>query len=94
MDVSLSCRQLYEGSIYEPDVLAIDRLHSITASSAAPAFNLSVNAAYPTKLHLHWLPRLSVKRGVGVEAAVTSSDIIDAVIGKASTGHGLSGVVG
>ena len=100
MDVGLILQAaFYEGSIYESDVLAIDEtaFYNSIITAATHAFNLSVNAAYPTRDTASALVTKAVReaRGVGVEAAVTSSDIIDAVIGKAQAqAMALSGVVG
>lgn len=88
MDVGLALQAaFYDGSIYESDVLAIDEtaFYNSIITAATHAFNLSVNACYPTKDTAGAIITKAVReaRGVAVEAAVTSSDVIDAVLGKA-----------
>ncbi|NLV27986.1 MAG: 50S ribosomal protein L10 [Methanomicrobiales archaeon] len=88
MDVGLAIQAAYyEGSIYEADVLAIDEtaFYNSIISAATHAFNLSVNACYPTKDTASAIMTKAVReaRGVAIEAAVASSDVIDAVLGKA-----------
>lgn len=99
MDVGLILQAaFYEGSIYEADVLAIDEtaFYNSIITAATHAFNLSVNAAYPTRDTASALLTKAVRdaRGVAIEAAVASSDVIDAILGKAQVqAMALSGVV-
>ncbi|PWR69766.1 50S ribosomal protein L10 [Methanospirillum stamsii] len=88
MDVGLALQAaFYEGSVYEADVLAIDEtaFYNSIISAATHAFNLSVNACYPTKDTAGAIITKAVReaRGVAVEAAVASNDVIDAVLGRA-----------
>lgn len=99
MDVGLILQAaFYEGSIYEADVLAIDEtaFYNSIITAATHAFNLSVNAAYPTRDTASALLTKAVRdaRGVAIEAAVASSDVIDAILGKAQVqAMALSGAV-
>ncbi len=88
MDVGLILQVAYfEESIYEPSVLAIDETVIIgqIGQAAMEAFNLSVNAAIPTKETIAPILTKAVKeaRGLAVEASVYEKDVIDAIIGKA-----------
>jgi large subunit ribosomal protein L10 len=88
MDVGLALQAaFYDGDVYEPSVLAIDEaaiLEQIRLA-AAQAFNLSVNAAIPTKDTIGPILTKAVReaRGLAVEAAVYEKDVVDAIIGKA-----------
>ena len=88
MDVGLVLQAaFYDGTIYESDVLAIDEtsFYNSIISAVTHAFNLSVNAAYPTRDTAGMLISKAVReaRGVAVEAAVVSPDVIEAVLGRA-----------
>ncbi|MDI9632756.1 MAG: 50S ribosomal protein L10 [Methanolinea sp.] len=88
MDVGLSLQAaLYEGSVYEPSILAIDEdaIYSQLQRAAIEAFNLSVNAVIPTRdTAAHILAKAaSDARALAIEAGVYSKDVIDAIIGKA-----------
>ena len=88
MDVGLILQAaFYDGTIYESDVLAIDEtsFYNSIVSAVTHAFNLSVNAAYPTRDTAGMLISKAVReaRGVAVEAAVVSPDVIEAVLGRA-----------
>jgi len=88
MDVGLILQAaFYDGTIYESDVLAIDEtsFYNSIISAVTHAFNLSVNAAYPTRDTAGMLISKAVReaRGVAVEAAVVSPDVIEAVLGRA-----------
>jgi len=90
MDVGLLLQAaFYEGTVYESDVLAIDEVafYNNIITAAKQAFNLSLNAAIPTKDTASDLLTKAVReaRNVSVEAAVVSVDVIDAIIGKAQT---------
>jgi large subunit ribosomal protein L10 len=88
MDVGLALQAAYyEGDVFEPSVLAIDEaaiLEQIRLA-AVQAFNLSVNAAIPTKDTISPILTKAVReaRGLAVEAAVYGKDVVDAIIGKA-----------
>lgn len=93
MDVGLSLQAaFFDGTIYEPSVLAIDEaaFYQSIITAATQAFNLSVNAAYPTKDTASALLTKAVReaRGVAVESAVYSSDVIEAIIAKAQAEAG------
>jgi large subunit ribosomal protein L10 len=88
MDVGLALQAaFYEGDMYEPSVLAIDETAILAQISlaAAQAFNLSVNAAIPTKETIAPIITKAVReaRGLAVEAAIYEKDVVDAIIGKA-----------
>jgi len=88
MDVGLILQAaFYEGDIYEPSVLAIDETAVLAQVrlAAAQAFNLSVNAAIPTKETIAPIITKAVRdaRGLAVEAAIYEKDVVDAIIGKA-----------
>ena len=88
MDVGLALQAAYyEGDVFEPSVLAIDEaaiLEQIRLA-AVQAFNLSVNAAIPTKDTIGPILTKAVReaRGLAVEAAIYEKDVVDAIIGKA-----------
>jgi len=88
MDVGLALQAAYyEGDVFEPSVLAIDEAAILEQirRAAAQAFNLSVNAAIPTKDTIVPILTRAVReaRGLAVEAAVYEKDVVDAIIGKA-----------
>jgi large subunit ribosomal protein L10 len=88
MDVGLALQvAFHDGSIYEPSVLAIDEAAIIGQLQLAgrQAFNLSVNAAIPTKETMAPILTKAVReaRGLAVEAAIYEKDVVDAIIGKA-----------
>jgi large subunit ribosomal protein L10 len=88
MDVGLALQvAFYEGSIFTPDMLAIDEkvyLDQITLA-AAQAFNLSINAAIPTPQTMVPLIGRAVReaRSLGVEACIFDTGVMDALIMKA-----------
>jgi large subunit ribosomal protein L10 len=88
MDVGLILQAaFFEGSVYEPSVLAIDEdmiIRQITLAGQQ-AFNLSVNAVIPTKETMAPIITRAVReaRGLAVEASVYEKDVIDGIIGKA-----------
>lgn len=88
MDVGVALQAAFhDGSIYEPSVLAVDEtviLGQIELASRQ-AFNLSVNAAIPTKDTAEAILTKAVRdaRGLAIEANVYEKDVIDAIIGKA-----------
>ncbi|MCG7851352.1 MAG: 50S ribosomal protein L10 [Methanosarcinaceae archaeon] len=88
MEVGLDLRAVCEaGSIFEPDVLAIDegKYFSDFAQAARQAFNLSVNAAYPTSTTITALisKAVSESRNLGLYAAIFEPELMDALLGKA-----------
>jgi len=99
MDVGLALQAAFhDGSIYEPKVLAIDEAVILgqLQLAGAQAFNLSVNAAIPTKETMAPILTKAVReaRGLAVEASIYEKDVIDAIIGKAyREGQVVSGLV-
>ena len=88
MDVGLALQvAFYENEVYEPSVLAIDETVILgqLQLAGAQAFNLSVNAAIPTKETMAPILIKAVReaRGLAIEASVYEKDVIDAIIGKA-----------
>jgi large subunit ribosomal protein L10 len=88
LEVGLDLRAvLEEGSIFTPDVLAIDeeQVFSNFVQAAQQAFNMSVNAAYPTAMNINTLlaKAASDSRNVAVNATVYEPGIMDILLGKA-----------
>ena len=88
MDVGLSLQAaLFEGSVYEPSVLAIDeeQVLSQLQKASLQAFNLSVNAVIPTRDTAVPIVEKAAReaRALAIDAGVYSKDVIDAIIGKA-----------
>jgi large subunit ribosomal protein L10 len=88
MDVGLILQvAFFEGSIFEPSVLAIDEAAILAQISLAgtQAFNLSVNAVIPVRETAPFIIGRAVRdaRGLAIEAGVYEKDVIDAIIGKA-----------
>ena len=88
MDVGLALQAaFYRGDVYEPSVLAIDETAILAQIQLAgqQAFNLSLNAAIPTKDTIAIILTKAVReaRGLAVEACIYEKDAIDAIIGKA-----------
>jgi LSU ribosomal protein L10P len=88
MDVGLALQAAYhEGQMFEPSVLAIDEAKILGQIELAgrQAFNLSVNAAIPTKETMAPILTKAVRdaRGLAIEAAIYEKDVVDAIIGKA-----------
>lgn len=88
MDVGLILQAaFFEGSLYEPSVLAIDEdliLRQITMASQQ-AFNLSVNAIIPTRETMGSIITRAVKeaRGLAVDASIYEKDVIDGILARA-----------
>jgi large subunit ribosomal protein L10 len=88
MDVGLVLQvAFYEGSIFTPDMLAIDEqvyLDQITLA-VAQAFNLSINAAIPTPQTISPLigRAFMQARNLAVEACIFDTGVMDALIMKA-----------
>ena len=88
MDVGLALQAAFhEGNLYEPSVLAVDETKFLAQLQLAgqQAFNLSVNAAIPTKETMAPILTKAVReaRGLAIEAAIYEKDVVDAIIGKA-----------
>jgi large subunit ribosomal protein L10 len=88
MDVGLALQvAYYEGSMYEPSVLAIDETAILAqiALAGRQAFNLSLNAAIPTRDTMVPIIEKAAReaRALAIEANIYEKDIIDAIIGKA-----------
>jgi large subunit ribosomal protein L10 len=88
MDVGLALQAaFYEGDVFEPSVLAIDETAILAQIQLAgqQAFNLSVNAAIPTKDTIAPILTKAVReaRSLAVEACIYERDVVDAIIGKA-----------
>ena len=88
MDVGLALQAAFhDGNLYEPSVLAVDETKFLAQLQLAgqQAFNLSVNAAIPTKETMAPILTKAVRdaRGLAIEAAVYEKDVVDAIIGKA-----------
>jgi large subunit ribosomal protein L10 len=100
MDVGLRLQAaFYERTVFRPEMLAIDeeayRRDIILA--ARQAFNLSVNAAYPTRLTVPAIigRAFSEARNLAVEASVYEKDTMDAIIARASReARTLKGIAG
>ena len=88
MDVGLLLQVAYfEGSLYEPSVLAIDEdaVLAQIALAGRQAFNLSLNAAIPTRETMAPIIEKAVReaRALAIDANIYEKDVIDAIIGKA-----------
>ncbi|WP_340820785.1 50S ribosomal protein L10 [Methanolobus sp. WCC4] len=88
MEVGLDLRAAFEnGSIFTPDVLAIDedKYFSDIVLATQQAFNTSVFAAYPTAENIKTLVAKAAteSRNLGINAVVLEPEIIDALLGKA-----------
>jgi len=88
MIVGLDLRAVLEaGSVFTPDVLAIDetKFLSDVMLAARQALNLSVYAAYPTADNIRAIiaKATTESRNLGINAAVLEPDIMDALLGKA-----------
>ena len=88
MEVGIDLKAVYEeGSIYTSDVLAIDEEQTLADIQGAfrNAFNLSVNAAIPTKETTSTIITLAYTRAinVGVAGAIMTSETSEPIIGLA-----------
>jgi large subunit ribosomal protein L10 len=88
MEVGIDLKAVYEeGSVYTSDVLAIDEEQTLADVQNAfrNAFNLSVNAAIPTKETTSTIITLAYTRAInlGVEAAIMTSETSEPIIGLA-----------
>jgi large subunit ribosomal protein L10 len=100
MDVGLRLQAaFYEKTIFRPGMLAIDdeAFQRDIALAARQAFNLSVNAAFPTKVTVAAIigRAFSEAKNLGVEAGIYEKDVMDAIIARASReAKTLKGIVG
>lgn len=88
LEIGLTLRAVYEdGSIFEPEVLAIDEEQYAAdfQAAAAQAFNLAVNAAIPTTESLPTLVGKAAReaRSLAIGAEVLSSEVIEELLAKA-----------
>ncbi len=88
MEVGMDLKAVYEeGSIYTSDVLAIDEEQTLADLQGAfrSAFNLSVNAAIPTKETTSTIITLAYTRAVnvGVAGAIMTAETSEPIIGLA-----------
>lgn len=88
MDVGLVLQAaFFQGDVYEPSVLAVDETAMLAQVSLAAqeAFNLSVNAAIPTRDTIGSILTRAVRqaRNLAVDACIYDKDVIDTIIGKA-----------
>lgn len=89
MEVGLILRAVYEdGTVYLPEVLHVDETEMFNkfVTAAQEAFNLSVNAAIPTKENIEVLIQKAHTEAVnlGVEAVIFEPEVMDKLIGKAN----------
>lgn len=90
VEVGLDLRAVFEdGSIFGPDVLAIDedKYFSDISMAAQQAFNLAVNVAYPTSATISTLisKAVSEAKNLGINAAITEPEIMDILLSKAQS---------
>ncbi len=88
MDVGLVVQVVfYQGSVFEPATLDIDEeaILGQLRLAVAQAFNLSVNAAIPTKETIGAILARAEReaRSLGVAAPVYEKDVVGAIIGRA-----------
>ncbi|WP_440952927.1 50S ribosomal protein L10 [Methanococcoides sp. FTZ1] len=88
LEVGLDLRAvLEEGSVFTPDVLAIDEVQVFAdfVQASQKAFNLSVNAAYPTTENISTLlaKAATASRNLGINAVVFEPDVMGSLLGKA-----------
>ena len=100
MDVGLRLQAaLYEKAVFRPDMLAIDEeaYRRDIALAALQAFNLSVNAAVPTKVTVAAIlgRAFSEAKNLAVEAGVYEKEVMGAIIARASReAQTLKGIAG
>jgi large subunit ribosomal protein L10 len=88
MDIGLILQAaFFEGTVYEPSVLAIDEdlIYNQITLASLEAFNLSVNATILTKETAAPIIARAFRnaRGLAVEASIYDRDVIDDIIAKA-----------
>ncbi|HZD43136.1 MAG TPA: 50S ribosomal protein L10, partial [Methanomicrobiales archaeon] len=88
MDVGLILQvTYYEGTIFKPEMLAIDEAEYFNqlVLAAQQGFNLSVNAVIPTPLTIGTIIAKAAReaRSLGVEASIYEPDVMEDIIGRA-----------
>ncbi|WP_156145983.1 50S ribosomal protein L10 [Methanococcoides methylutens] len=88
LEVGLDLRAVMEeGSIFTPDVLAIDeeQVFADFVQASQQAFNLSVNAVYPTSENISTLlaKAAAESKNLGINAVVFEPDVMGSLLGKA-----------
>jgi large subunit ribosomal protein L10 len=88
MKVGLNVKVVLEGeTIYPQDVLYIDEVETLAnlAQASNYAFNLSVEACYPTKENIEFIisKAFGEAKNLCVEASILEKDFIDDVLAKA-----------
>ncbi|KQC04807.1 MAG: acidic ribosomal protein P0 [Methanoculleus sp. SDB] len=88
IDVGLNLQvAFYDGSMYEPSMLAIDEslYYANVVLAAQQAFNLSVNAAIPTaQTIVPIIGKAAMEaRNLAVEASIYEKDVVDLIIARA-----------
>lgn len=88
MDVGLRLQvAFFEGSLFTPDMLSIDEsvYYDRIVLAAQQAFNLAVNAVYPTPVTIGPILAKAVTeaRNLGVEACIYEPALMDAIIARA-----------
>ncbi|MCA1812344.1 MAG: 50S ribosomal protein L10 [Halobacteriales archaeon] len=89
LTIGLDVKAVYEkGMVYGPDILGIDQKKILqqVGLAARQALNLSVNAAYPTKLTIpHLLGKAHREAlALAVEAAIPEPKALDMILAKAN----------
>jgi len=88
MDVGLRLQvAFFEGSLFTPEMLAIDEseYYDRIVLAAQQAFNLAVNAVYPTPVTIGPIlaKAATEARNLGVEACIFEPGLMDAIIARA-----------
>lgn len=86
--IGLDLRAAYdEGTIYEPELLAIDESKYLSdiIRAAQNAFNLAINSAYPTSATMGTLlaKAFAEAKNLGVNAVVFDTGVMDSLLAKA-----------
>jgi large subunit ribosomal protein L10 len=86
--IGLDLRAAYDtGTIYEPDLLAIDESQYVSdiIRAAQNAFNLAINSAYPTSATMGTLlaKAFAEAKNLGVNAVVFDTGVMDSLLAKA-----------
>ncbi|MCX9013463.1 MAG: 50S ribosomal protein L10 [Candidatus Methanoperedens sp.] len=90
VELGLDLRAVIEsGMIYESKILAVDetRYFNDIMSAVRSAFNLSVNAAYPTKANITTLlsKAASESRNLAINAVIMIPEVMDVLLSKANS---------
>lgn len=90
VELGLDLRAVIEnGMIYESKILVVDetRYFNDIMSAVRSAFNLSVNAAYPTKANITTLlsKAASESRNLAVNAVIMIPEVMDVLLSKANS---------